>query len=174
MDREHVLSRDCWCQPEVDHAPVGETNRCYVLFIGGPWSACCENRPCAKWPAPTAPVAQVDVPEMPAAGDALDRAHGPSPSDAVPPSAVDRRACHCGKEVRLRVSRITWHRRRGLTHWIEHADGTKVCIPGEWSCAEFKPYQQRAEDRDYAKLLRRWDEASPAPVAQPSEREEAR
>jgi hypothetical protein len=78
---------------------------------------------------------------------------------------VDLRVCHCGQRVRLRASRITYGGWFGIAHWIEHVDGTRVCIPGEWSCATFKPYPKRAEDHEYFKLMRRWDEASPAPDA---------
>ena len=65
--------------------------------------------------------------------------------------------CTCGQPVRLRASRISVNRRRGVVHWIEHMDGTKVCVPGEWSCAAIKPYPKRDADHEYAKLTARWE-----------------
>ena len=62
--------------------------------------------------------------------------------------------CTCGKEVRLRACKITVNRRRGVTTWIEHMDGTRVCPSGEWSSAEMKPYQT---PRQSDGLRQRWD-----------------
>ena len=61
--------------------------------------------------------------------------------------------CPCGKEVRLRACKITVNRSHGITNWIEHMDGTKVCPPGEWSSAEMKPYGTPSES---AALVDRW------------------
>jgi len=66
------------------------------------------------------------------------------------------RDCRCGTSVVLRVARLTFDRRRGVTHWIEHWDGSKVCEPGPWSCVAFKPYPNAAEMRESSKLLRGW------------------
>jgi len=62
--------------------------------------------------------------------------------------------CTCGKDVRLRACKITVNRHRGITNWIEHMDGTRVCPPGEWSSAEMKPYQT---PRQSAALVDRWN-----------------
>lgn len=68
--------------------------------------------------------------------------------------------CTCGREVRLRVMRISVNRKRGVTHWLEHMDGTKPCIDGDWSCAALKPYPKNDEDSEWRKLVRRFESAS--------------
>jgi len=68
--------------------------------------------------------------------------------------------CPCGKEARLRGCKITVNRRRGITHWIEHMDGTKVCPPGEWSSAEMKPYRT---PRECDRMVDRWNHTANAP-----------
>ena len=65
--------------------------------------------------------------------------------------------CRCGRAVALRAARITFMRRRGVTHWIEHQDGSKVCCPGVWTCVAFKPYAREAAQRPYAAMIRQWD-----------------
>jgi hypothetical protein len=63
--------------------------------------------------------------------------------------------CVCGKPVVLRVARISVNRRRGVAHWIEHADGTPMHGLG-WECAALKPYPKNEADKPYRKLLDRW------------------
>ena len=48
-------------------------------------------------------------------------------------------------------------RRRGVAHWIEHRDGSKVCDPGVWTSVAFKPYAREPAQRPYAALIRQWD-----------------
>jgi len=72
--------------------------------------------------------------------------------------------CTCGKEVRLRACKITVNRHRGITNWIEHMDGTKVCVPGEWSSAEMKPYRT---PRQSAVMMERWDRIANAGIERP-------
>lgn len=64
--------------------------------------------------------------------------------------------CHCGRAVRLRVVRISINRRRGVSHWIEHIDGTPAC-GGPWDCAALKPYPRDEAQRESAKLRQRWE-----------------
>jgi hypothetical protein len=70
--------------------------------------------------------------------------------------------CKCGKPVRLGAEKISVDRKRGVQHYIAHADGSRNCdflASGAWICAAFKPYPANPFDREYAKLLRRWDAA---------------
>ena len=64
--------------------------------------------------------------------------------------------CECGKPVRLGATRITLNRKRGVAHAILHQDGTAACH-GEWVCIALKPYCKDIEQREYAKLVRRWE-----------------
>ena len=66
-------------------------------------------------------------------------------------------SCPCGLDVRLRAARVRLDRRNGVMHWIEHRDGSKVCPSGPWSSVALKPYPKFQEEREYAKLCRRWD-----------------
>ena len=65
--------------------------------------------------------------------------------------------CSCGRAVALRAARITFMRRRGVAHWIEHQDGSKLCRPGVWTCVAFKPYAREQAQRPYAVLIQQWD-----------------
>jgi hypothetical protein len=84
----------------------------------------------------------------------------PRPAGAV-------RDCACGRGVVLRGARISFNRRRGIMHWIEHRDGSKVCEEGAWSCAAFKPYPKAEAEKEYAKLLARWECAAVTTLARP-------
>jgi hypothetical protein len=68
------------------------------------------------------------------------------------------RPCACGKAVMLRAMRIVVNRGRYIVHWIEHADGSKG-IPDEWKCSACKPYPKESSQREFAKLMRRWEGA---------------
>ncbi len=73
--------------------------------------------------------------------------------------------CTCGKAVRLRAVKISFNRKRGVSHWIEHMDGSSVCIAGDWTCAAFKPYAKVESERPYWQLIARWEaESSPLVV----------
>ena len=65
--------------------------------------------------------------------------------------------CHCGKEVRLGAQRITVERRSGVYHYIVHRDETDAC-DGPWTCIAVKPYPKDETQREYAKMIRRWNE----------------
>lgn len=65
--------------------------------------------------------------------------------------------CECGKPVRLRAQKITVNRHRGVTHWIEHMDGSQVCRSGEWSCAMMKPYPKNEADKPWHQMRARWE-----------------
>ena len=64
--------------------------------------------------------------------------------------------CVCGKDVRLRACKIRVYQRSGIINFIEHMDGTRVCVPGKWSCAELKPYRA---PRQAELLVERWQDA---------------
>ena len=42
-------------------------------------------------------------------------------------------------------------------HWIEHRDGSKVCDLGIWSCCAFKPYPKQESEKEYHKLVQKWN-----------------
>lgn len=66
--------------------------------------------------------------------------------------------CTCGRNVRLRANIISVNRKRGVAHWIEHMDGTRVCVLGDWGCAALKPYAKVESERPSRKLVALWDE----------------
>lgn len=66
------------------------------------------------------------------------------------------RDCACGKPVRLRALPVRVNRSKGVVHWIEHADGSRG-VPDEWKCSAMKPYPTREADKEYAKLIARWE-----------------
>lgn len=61
--------------------------------------------------------------------------------------------CTCGQEVRLRGRKLG----HGIWNYIEHMDGTPVCVPGAWETVMAKPYPAREEDRPARKMLLRWE-----------------
>ena len=67
--------------------------------------------------------------------------------------------CSCGKEVRLRAYKISINRKRGVGHYIEHMDGTPVCVEGSWSCAALKPYPKIESERESRKMMSKWEKA---------------
>lgn len=71
--------------------------------------------------------------------------------------------CACGKPVGLRAIQVTLNRKRGVMHYIEHADGTPLHTRDsevEWSCMMFKPYPKAGADRPYVQMIARWDAQS--------------
>ena len=66
----------------------------------------------------------------------------------------------CGKPVRLGANRISVNRKRGVYHYIAHADGSTFCYePGEWSTVMLKPYPKREADRPRFQMCQRWEAA---------------
>lgn len=68
--------------------------------------------------------------------------------------------CVCGKEVRLRA--VKCPRPKGVINWIEHMDGTPVCVPGDWECRMWKPYPKTSHEYPSWGMMARWD-AGPEP-----------
>ncbi len=68
------------------------------------------------------------------------------------------RPCRCGKPVRLGAVRITTNRKRGVVHYIAHADGS-LLSGCDWSCSMFKPYPTADADKPWVQMLRRWESA---------------
>jgi hypothetical protein len=56
------------------------------------------------------------------------------------------------------VVKVSVNRRRGVAHWIDHVDGTPAC-GGNWTCVALKPYARDESQREYAKLMQRWEAA---------------
>ncbi len=65
--------------------------------------------------------------------------------------------CTCGKAVRLRAIAISVNRRRGVSNWIEHMDGSAVCPSGDWTSAMLKPYPKIESERPSRQMIARWD-----------------
>lgn len=64
--------------------------------------------------------------------------------------------CACGKDVRLRASKIG---RCGVFNYIQHVDGTPVCIPGKWDCIMLKPYPKTNQEYPSRKMIARWEQS---------------
>ena len=71
------------------------------------------------------------------------------------------RDCKCGKPVRLGARKIRVNRKQGVYHYIAHMDG-ETAINGQWCCAMFKPYPKDTNDREYKRMMDRWN-ATPPP-----------
>lgn len=67
--------------------------------------------------------------------------------------------CSCGRDVRLRAMHIRFNGKRGIAHYLEHVDGTAVCVPGSWSCSMLKPYPKNEDDKPYRKMMLKFTEA---------------
>jgi len=80
---------------------------------------------------------------------------------------VSLRDCSCGKPVRLSASRVTVNRKRGVWHGIVHIGDSSMACDGPWDCVALKPYCKDETQREYAKLMRRWNEPLPAPPEPP-------
>ena len=68
----------------------------------------------------------------------------------------------CGKPVRLGATKIRVNRKPGVAHYIAHTDGSPMHANG-WDCAAMKPYPVRAEDKPWAQLCARWNDAENSP-----------
>lgn len=64
----------------------------------------------------------------------------------------------CGKPVRLGATKIRVDRKPGVAHYIAHMDGSPMHDKG-WDCAALKPYPAREEDKPWAQLCARWNDA---------------
>jgi len=67
--------------------------------------------------------------------------------------------CSCGKPVRLGVFRITVAGKGGVSHYIEHRNGTAVCVDGDWQCATMKPYPKNQAEKPSQQMLISWERA---------------
>ena len=65
--------------------------------------------------------------------------------------------CSCGKDVRIRAMKVTFNRKRGICHYLQHSDFTPVCDPGEWSAIMFKPYPKDENERPKLKMYKEWN-----------------
>lgn len=68
--------------------------------------------------------------------------------------------CRCGKPVRLGAFKITVNRRRGVSHYIAHMDGS-LCRDLDthlWTCCMLKPYPHAEGDRAYKQMIDRWND----------------
>lgn len=68
--------------------------------------------------------------------------------------------CDCGKPVRLGASPVRANRKKGVYHYIAHADFSADCEflkAGDWDCAMLKPYPKSETDKPYVQMMARWD-----------------
>lgn len=49
------------------------------------------------------------------------------------------------------------NRRRGIVHWIEHVNGSAVCVGGLWNSISLKPYPKVEAETEWRKLVTRWN-----------------
>lgn len=66
--------------------------------------------------------------------------------------------CKCGKPVRLGAIKLTVNRRKGISHYITHMDGS-LCRElnlMEWQVSMLKPYPKNLEDKPYWLMMQRW------------------
>ena len=62
---------------------------------------------------------------------------------------------------RVRVTVAGAGTRRGVLHRLEHMDGTRVCVDGEWSTVALKPYDRDESRRPWRLMLVKWDRVCP-------------
>jgi hypothetical protein len=67
--------------------------------------------------------------------------------------------CICGQRVRLSAVKTRVNGRAGVYHRIVHADDGRAACGGDWSCYAEKPYPKDDGQREYRKLLDRWQAA---------------
>ena len=65
--------------------------------------------------------------------------------------------CTCGKDIRIRAMPVTFNRKRGVCHYLQHSDFTKLCIEGDWSAVMFKPYPKDENERPKVKMFDEWN-----------------
>ena len=70
--------------------------------------------------------------------------------------------CICGLPVRLGGARITFNRKRGVAHYIDHQGQTSCQRTKEFTCAMMKPYPKKDEDKEWFKMIERWNKENPA------------
>lgn len=71
---------------------------------------------------------------------------------------LELKNCECGKQVRLGALKIRVSGKYGVCHYIEHMDGSKMCKSG-FECAAIKPYPKNEREKEYYKLIERWNES---------------
>lgn len=127
---------------------------CHGL-VGCAWSAAARSQP--RWNAPAAPTVE--------ATDSTPM-NGTPPMTDLPTRLAEatalrewdaHRACPCGKPIRLGGSRVTVQRKRGVFHYIDHADCSPCQHTKGWSTIMMKPYPARNEDKAWFKMLAAWD-----------------
>lgn len=69
--------------------------------------------------------------------------------------------CRCGVAVRLGGHRITINRKHGVVHYVAHMEQTKCLLTEGFSCLAMKPYPRREEDKEWFKLVARWNAENP-------------
>lgn len=65
--------------------------------------------------------------------------------------------CKCGKKVRLRAFKINMDRKNGISKYLQHMDGSKVCEIGEWNTLMMKPYPRYIIDWPSTKMIQEWN-----------------
>ena len=67
----------------------------------------------------------------------------------------------CSGEVALRAMKLTINRQRGVYHWIEHtARENSCCAVTGYEAQMFKPYPKKDCDKDWFKMIERWNNAN--------------
>jgi len=74
--------------------------------------------------------------------------------------------CACGKGVRLRALKVRVNGKRGVAHYLEHTDCSPLCVEGKWLCSQFKPYPKNENDREWRRMMDRFEAAVSAKEAE--------
>jgi hypothetical protein len=69
--------------------------------------------------------------------------------------------CICGKQVRLRATKIRFNRKHGVSNYIEHDDGTNCERTKPYICSMMKPYPKNAADYPCEKMIEKWNAENP-------------
>jgi hypothetical protein len=67
----------------------------------------------------------------------------------------------CGQPACLRGNRISFGRKRGVAHYIDHVKLSECRATAGWTVAILKPYPKREEDKPYWQMIQRWNAANP-------------
>lgn len=74
----------------------------------------------------------------------------------------------CGGEMRLGGSTFRVNRKRGVAHYIAHMKMTGCRAADGFECAAMKPYPPREADKEWNKLIARWNAAAIEARADPA------
>lgn len=57
----------------------------------------------------------------------------------------------------MRAMHVKVNKKKGIQNWLEHTDGSVVCIPGEWDVTMTVPYPSNKSLWPSNQMLQRWE-----------------